>query len=452
VGFTGPLRSVAFVLALLACSAPEVEPVWETPEAIFLISLDTLRADYLTPYGYELHDTSPTLQRLASEGVVFDSCVVAEPRTLTSHMSLLTGLHPQHHRVDDPVPLPEGIATLAGLLRREGWATHGWADGAYLRDRWGFDRGFDTYDSPYRRGFREILPEVRNWLKTRPAPPIFAFLHTYDVHNVGIYPHYRAPRPARGRFTRKTTSLLRSNSRRAFNARYEAHRDALSGEDYAYLRGSYAEGVRYVDNQLRFFFEFLRRHDLYERSLIVVWSDHGEGLFDHGEEWAHGQVYDNTTRCALIMKIPGVTGNRRVKSVASSVDLLPTVLDLARLEVPPGLDGRSIVSEIFNDTGSGVGFSQRTKNGGRLFSIRTPRHHLFWNGDDDSVHFFDLADDPGELENLSPSGTEIEDRLRAQLDEWVREHDEARGRAVDNAEVPIDTETEAELRALGYIE
>jgi arylsulfatase len=438
------------VVALAACTGGDPEPGREIPEAIFLISLDTLRADYLNLYGYERFQTSPVLDGFARESVVFDNCIVASPRTLTSHMSLMTGLHAHHHRVDEKVPLDEGAATLASMLQSRGWGTRGWADGGYLAKRWGFDRGFDGYESRPRRGFAAILPEAMAWLNKNSETPFFVFLHTYDVHNTGLSPFYRAPPPFRSRFSAGLESALRAGELRDFTQRYWARKDSLTEQDRNYVRATYAEGVRHVDEQLGSFFRFLRERRLYDRSLIVVWSDHGEGLFDH-DEWSHGQVYDHTIRCALLMKIPGVAGGRRVQSVVSGVDLLPTLLDLAGAPVPTTLDGRSVVPEIFDDTSSGVAFSLRTKMGQRLFSIRTTSHHLFWDGERDVFHFFDLVSDPGEARNLSPSGTETEASLRARLEEWVRTHDEALQRARVSDELLSD-DADEELRALGYLE
>jgi arylsulfatase len=120
-----------------------------TPERIVLISLDTLRADYLNVYGYEKFRTSPFLDSFAEENVLFEACIVVEPFTLTSHMSLLTGLLPQHHQVRGKTVLPEGIRTLASALREAGHRTQAFVDGVYMDRHWGFDEA--SRDTARRR-------------------------------------------------------------------------------------------------------------------------------------------------------------------------------------------------------------------------------------------------------------------------------------------------------------
>ena len=133
--------------------------------------------------------------------MVFDNSIVVEPWTLTSHMSLMTGLYPQHHGVGPEVDLPADIATLADRLKSAGYATAAFTDGGWMRDKWGLARGFDTYEGKKRRGFRAVLEEARAWVDEHAAERMFLFVHTYDVHGWGVRPFYRSPEPTLGTFS-----------------------------------------------------------------------------------------------------------------------------------------------------------------------------------------------------------------------------------------------------------
>lgn len=434
---------------MLACSpgAPEL-PV---PDGIILVSIDTLRADYLNSYGYTDFETSPFLDAFAAENVLFENVYVPEPRTLTSHMSLFTGLYPHRHGVRDERALPEAIPTLALLLRNAGYRTHGIVDGVYLSKHWGFARGFDAYTDVRRSGLATSLPMALDWLERHGSEPFFLFLHTYDVHSDGKVPFYRSPPPFAGRFSARFDSELQTDDPALFNSRYRDVRGRLSEDDKRYVRATYAEGVSFVDAQLGRFFRELRKRGLDERVLIVIWSDHGDGLFDHAD-WSHGELFDHTLRVPLLMHVPGLdVRGLRVRSLVRSMDLMPTLLELAGVAPPEGLDGESLVPLLAGrDDEERIAFSLRTKKGMRRFSVRTQRHHYIRDANTDSVWFFDVLHDPEEAHNLHPSGTETEARLAAALDAWIAENDAAS--TPDAPALPFDAAIESELRALGYIE
>jgi arylsulfatase A-like enzyme len=443
--------SVTGMLALLVLAACHARLEFEPPRSIILISLDTLRADYLNLYGYRDYETSPILDAFAEESVVFDNCVVSEPRTLTSHMSLFTGLHPQHHGVDEEVRLPARVRTLAESLRAAGLTTRGYADGGYVHSRWGFDRGFGVYEGNRKRGLAESLPRVTGWLEEPPADPFFLFLHTYDVHNYGKGPFYRVPPPIRGLFSDGIDSVLAGLDPEETARRIRAHGGRPSEVDTRYIRATYAEGVRYVDESLGRLFAFLKERGLYDRALIIVWSDHGEGLYDH-KSWTHGELYDHTTRCALIMKFPGgIAEGRRIRAMVSAIDIMPTLLELIGAEAPTRLDGRSFLDRIRYDRGDGYAFSVRAKSGNRLFSIRTPDHHLLWSQKADRFEFFNLRADPTEQRNLYPSESPVQPELEAKLRDWVAQHDRAREQLPRERRSWFDPQIREQLRALGYL-
>ncbi|MCZ6785063.1 MAG: sulfatase-like hydrolase/transferase [Proteobacteria bacterium] len=192
--------SIGLALATLsALAAPGCSPAEEpgrlpVPHGVVLVSIDTLRADYLNTYGYTDFETSPFLDGFAAENVLFEKAFVSEPWTLTSHMTLFTGLHPHHPGVAEHTVLAEDVPTLALHLQRKGYRTQAFVDGGYVGAHWGFDRGFDAYETPRPlSGFPEILPRAMDWLDRHARESFFLFLHTYDVHSRGAMPYYKVP-------------------------------------------------------------------------------------------------------------------------------------------------------------------------------------------------------------------------------------------------------------------
>jgi arylsulfatase A-like enzyme len=450
-------RWVGFVIVALwaqlsSAGCGQSESPIERPSAIILISLDTLRADMLGTYGYGEYPTSPFLDSLAAQSVVFENSIVQEPRTLTSHMSLFTALHPYEHRVRDDRPLEIEIPTLAGRLAEAGYRTQAFVDGGYMGSRWGFDRGFEDYDDGDLTGFVSVLPKARNWLDAVGDSEFFLFLHTYDVHSVGHRPYYPSPAPFSGMFSDQFESDLNPASRATLERTFRSVKRPLSGVDKQYIKATYAEGIRHLDDMLRSFFEYLSGFDWYEDALIVIWSDHGEGLYDHQKAF-HGEVFDHTIRVPLMLRLPGgVHGSRRIRSVVSSLDVAPTILELAGATPLQSPVGESLLPLLEAEDEGRVAYTVRTKSGARKFSIRTHRYHYVWDAEADEHQLFDLETDPEEKRDLVGSGLAQESELRERLTRWVEEHDRSWKTPRIGEAIPVDSETEAGLRALGYLE
>ena len=281
---------------------------------VILITLDTLRSDRLSCYGSKKVDT-PNIDSFATEGVRFTNAASAVPLTLPAHASIMTGLYPPGHGVRENVGyvLDERFPTLAELLGKGGWATGGFVSAFVLDHQWGIGRGFDRYfddfdlsglaagnaanmGSVQRDGADTVAAAVR-WLDERPAGrPFFLWLHLYDPHEP-----YTPKEPFRSRYPDQP---------------YDAE-------------------VAYTDSLVGTFRQALVDRGLLDDSLVVVTSDHGEGLGDHGEDFHGFFVYDTTVHAALIVRLPaGARGGRVVDRPVSHVDLLPTILDLAGLPVP----------------------------------------------------------------------------------------------------------------------
>jgi hypothetical protein len=278
------------------------------PANLLLVTIDTLRADHLHAYGYAI-DTAAT-DGLARAGVVVEDATVQAPQTRPSHASLLTGRYPYEHRIRDNFspPLDPSTPTLATLLRARGYDTAAFIGSIVLAASSGLDRGFAVYDDPFsapnasaaqgeeRRG-EDVVSSALAWLGKQRTGPFFAWVHLYDPHAP-----YEPP---------------------------ERYRKRYPGRPY--------DGeVAYADAQLGRLLDFLERQGLQGRTLVVVTSDHGEGLGDHGEEEHMMFLYDSTLHVPLLLSWPGVLpAGARVKGQLRSIDVMPTVLDLLGVPALP---------------------------------------------------------------------------------------------------------------------
>ena len=315
---------------------------------------------------------------------------------------------------------------------------------------WGFDRGFDSYEDVGGKGLKRIVLDASKWLKTNREEKFFLFLHTYDVHSKGSFPDYRSPEPFRGLFSGAMESKLHFESSRQFRDRWKDESEDLTQADKDYVRATYAEGIRYVDDRLRTLFDLMKALEIYDSALVIVWSDHGEGLFSH-ELWGHGELYDHTIRVPLIMRIPGIEKGKRIRSIVTSVDLAPTILALIDDSWAPSMDGQSVLDLLYEEDLTRLGRSLKTKNGKRRFSVRSLEHHIYVDQNTGERFFFDLEKDPKELENLYPARTAEAGLLERKLADWIEHYDQAWSAKSGGHAIGPDSETMDQLRALGYL-
>ncbi len=399
------------------------EPPLRVSGPIVLVSIDTLRADRLPAYGYEGVET-PAIDRLVADAVLFERAYSHSPQTLPAHVSMFTGLLPVEHGVRDNLgfAVGPGQVLLPELLAPLGYRSAAVVSSYVLRQEVGLARGFATYDdrlpqappgasgAQVQRDGSESLQAAERWLTENAVPgaPIFLFLHLYEPHTP-----YAPP----DRF-----------------ARYEPY----DGE------------IAYADEIVGRLFDTLRARGLYDDALIVLLSDHGEGLGDHGEQ-EHGVfLYDEAIRVPLVVKLPGGReAGRRVAVPVQHIDLLPTLLELAGAPAPAGLLGRSLRPLLTGDDG---GWPERQLYAEALY----PRYHFGWSElyalttarhryiRAPREELYDLHADPDERANLAAQrGRTVRD-LRAALDDL---------RGTDPLQAPDAVSEDAlrRLRSLGYL-
>ncbi len=455
-------RSVVLVLAsvvlLWGCEQPSPTPerIFDRPPVI-LIDIDTLRADHLGCYGYE-RDTSPNIDRLAEQSVRFNWTFSQAPNTPPSQTSILTSLYPTAHgRTGDKKQLASEVTTLAEALAAAGYATAAFVDGGLMAAGFGLEQGFEIYDDEAGH-LKKIGPKVDAWLAARTDPrPFFLLIHTYDVHS----PYELSPEPHRSRylegleppaeyFRRNVSKVMKET----WDRRFETPPPQLSAVELAWVKALYDGGIRHVDSWVGELEAELRRLGLWEPSLVIFISDHGDELGEH-QDLFHERLYAPVTRIPLLIKFPhqrGAAAPRHgvVEALAESIDLMPTVLETVAVAVPGGLHGESLLPVIDGDArGRQVAISESPYRGRRI-ALATADFRLLYTVRDDRTELYDYRRDPLELVDLAADHPKVERRLRKGVRRWNRHIEQYRRQSteIDN----LKAETLEQLRALGYLD
>lgn len=435
----------ALMLFAMACDRPATR----FPEAnLILISIDTLRADHLGTYGYA-RPTSPFIDRLASESIVFERAIAQSTWTMPSHASLFTSRYPSEMGLGyfpDPGRIPDRFPMLAQVLRRSGFRTRAVTDGGFVRKRWGFGRGFESYrehGDHFRKNMQPALDQLAKLANER----FFFFLHTYDVHA------YERDTPFAEKFLRPYTGPLRAEQRlveniqQGFNEEWVAK---LEPADLDYLIDLYDAEIRYVDAELERLAAVLKRLGVWERSVLVITSDHGEEFLEHGRTGHGFTQFDEQVHVPLIVRLPGAAhAGTRITSQVRLIDVMPTVLDLLGVDAAPeGMRGESLVPLLADDDAARPAYTDPGHRG--EVSVRTPEWKVIYRHGMSNWSAFDLSADPGEQDPILGNDLPPEpQRLLEELQTWraTMAADATRSDATPLTEA----ETE-ELRALGYVE
>ena len=408
------------MLALLLAAATT------TPPNVLLVTIDTLRADRVGAYGYVNAET-PTIDRLAREGVLLEEATVQAPETRPSHASILTGLYPYEHGIRDNYSpaLAPSLPTLATLLHEKGYETAAFIGAYPVTAASGLNRGFDRYDDPFGSGSaattesnrverraEEVVEAGIAHLRKPRTRPFFVWLHLFDPH----YP-YEPPPPYDRRFAKRP----------------------YDGE------------VAYADSQLGRLIAYLDESGLRSRTLVVVTSDHGEGLGDHGEDEHVLFVYDSTLRVPLVFSWPGVLpAGARVRGQFRSVDLLATIMGLLDLPAPrTSGQSRALVLRQGGRVPDNESYAEALFGNLRFgyAPVRALRAEGFKLIDVPRPELYRLTDDPGETHNLIDERSAVAAKMRARL----RSYDPVPG-APAAAQTPVDPAAMERLAALGYVD
>jgi arylsulfatase A-like enzyme len=424
---------------LLHCAAPS-----RVGPNVILISIDTLRADRLGTYGYD-RDTSPALDALAAEGVVFEHVVAESPWTLPSHVTMLSGIHPDGHGVTVPDlrPHPE-LPSLPAELRDRGYLTLGFTDGGYVGAQYGFDRGFAVFDeSP--DGLGAALDEAMPLIEDAGDRPFFLFLHTYDTH----CPYDPAPEYA---------SQFATDSARSFetagkcgNPQY--NQMVFKPGQLEHVSNMYDAGIRELDDRLAGFFARLESAGLREDTLIIVTSDHGEEFMEHGQIGHERSLYREVLMIPLIVVGPGIAPGRS-RAPAALVDIVPTITTFLGGAASSVGDGRALLTR--DETSSWRPISDDDRVLTSTLSWKLPlrstmdaRLHRIRNTRAERDELYDFRDDPLETQNLLDDAPVATPRLMPGLVAGDPDHGPIHAPQPIEAITPEQAER---LRNLGYLQ
>jgi arylsulfatase A-like enzyme len=442
-------------------------PVWANPTVLapeareppgpnlVLLSIDTLRADHLGVYGYD-RDTSPFLDEvLAPAGTVFDAYVSAATTTGPSHMTMFTSLPPMVHGANRGLDtLTISTTTLAETLRGAGFANAAFTENGPIAHARGFGRGFDEfienknpiYMEP-RGQIETVFAQARRFMLKHRDERFFLFLHTFQVH---------APYEPLPEYRDLFTEEIRSRGPAVV-------RDGRSVEE---LVADYDREIRYVDDQLRELYGWMRERGFHDNTVLVVTSDHGEQFNEHGRLGHDCPPYQELAHVPLILHGPGIAAGRRVSPLLGQIDLMPTLLDLLGVEAPAQIQGTSFAAAASGQSPPEIarplftsGWDGTGPSGEPFLAIRQGDHKLLRipSPKGDQYRFFDLAVDPGETRSLgivdSRAATLLQAMKRHERDSRELRAQLRQGAPEDHAkEAPFDPEREEQLRSLGYIE
>jgi arylsulfatase A-like enzyme len=423
------------------------------PTNVILIVIDTLRADHLGCYGYE-RDTSPQIDRLSETGILFQNAYCQMPSTGPSHASIFTSRYPRNHGLlKNGWDLSHTCLTLAEKLQENDYTTAAIVSSFALDKQFGYAQGFDYYDDNYTeegsslpdknweghkvaKGFDQLADvttqKAVNWIGQHNKEKFFLFVHYFDPHVP-----YTPP-----------DTYVRDFLKEGMNS---------IAKDIANYDGE----VRFVDAEVGKLLTSVKAEGLDSHTLIIITSDHGEGLHQHGWKGHGVLLYDEATRIPLIMTLPGIIPEKLINdSLIESIDIAPTILDVLGLAKEKNFSGESLLPIMLEDKSPSDptaflerrhfknpefrGFSVR----GNKFAVRQKHWKYIWAPEGGIAELYDLAKDPQELSNVVSEHPEVAAKLKEMIILWKEAQESGQVGVVQT----IDQQSLDKLKALGYVE
>lgn len=430
---------------------------------VILITIDTLRADYLSCYGHP-RPTSPNLDAFAGDAVLFEQVLCQSPETLPSHTSIMTGMHPRTHKViSHESKVDDAITTLAEVLNKRGYVTGAVVSSHVLDAKYGLDQGFAAYRPvhyAYKERQRELMhqreedpttEEALTWMRDHRKSRFFLWVHWFHPHRA-YNPPPRYKQIFAGDYAGPAAADQNDFAMRVWRDRVD-----LAAEDIAYMRGLYEGEVAFTDAQVGRLLDELRALNLLDNTIVVVTSDHGEILYEHEYYFGHDiALYDECTMVPLVVRIPGIgEPPRRVGGLVQTIDIFPTVLEALGIACPGEVEGKSLLPLMRGAADGTVeyGFTETFPFPEKCpprHAVRTETAKLVWREEppaEIAKQLYDLEADPAETVNLYPTGPEAQ-ALDAILADWIEPG------GLHPAPIPTATESGRVkiLKSLGYLD
>jgi arylsulfatase A-like enzyme/Flp pilus assembly protein TadD len=422
-----PSRRFAFLwIASLLLLCPGLLAESKPALNVVIITIDTLRADHLGCYGYKQIRT-PNIDALASESARFERAYTPVPVTLPAHTVIFTGTYPVFSGMHDfsGNKLNPKQPTLASVLKRQGYTTGAVIGSAVLDARFGLNQGFDFYYDHFdfsrleesnleemERPGNVVADVALDWLGKNRQNRFFLWMHLYDPH----YP-YRPPLPYS-----------------------EQYKDRL-----------YDGEIAFADAQVGRLISFLKANNIYRNTMIVLSGDHGESLGEHGEKTHGFFIYNATLHVPVIIHLPGSTSTRTVSELVSLADLMPTVLQVLKVELPAEVQGHTLLplmvprkAEESRDLYAETFLPRLHFNWSELRAVETDRYQFI---DAPKPELYDLSKDPGETQNLYADKKAVAEELRHRLTALVGQYSASQELAEKTG---LDPALMERLKSLGY--
>lgn len=443
------LMPLCFLLIILSQHSWQTVRSERPLQKVLLISVDTLRPDFLGTYRAEMND-SPNLDQFASQNVVFSNVTSQAPSTLISHKSIFYSLYPSIHKTTNRTLPEELLITPLQTLQQIGFQTAAFVGGGELNRKFGLAKGFGTYweagtysDTDLTESLDTLEHKVIEWLETNHDQKFFLFLHTYEMH----CPYY-PPKKYRDRFAGWYKGDI--DPRRKCGDNYYNLRN-LSSDDLRFVRDLYSAQLAFVDNFIGNLFNKLKNLNIYDETLIIFLSDHGESLGERGYV-GHNQLYKTQLHVPLIFHIPGISA-LQIESPVEALDIMPTVFNLLNLKSPYRFQGRDLMPLVLRPEKGEAGKVLFSEQSGKVRVQKGPMIAIFAQDQNESAEVYDQRNDPMESINVAKQNSEF---LRSSKQAYLKMRKDWEATASkfvisDPRDPKLDEDTKAQLMGLGYI-
>jgi arylsulfatase A-like enzyme len=423
---------------------------------VILIAIDTLRADHLGCYGYK-KQTSPYIDKLARDSILFKRTMAQNPWTLPSFASLFTSLYPSQHLAGLTIKsLENQFVTLPEILKEHGYYTIAFTGGGYLSESFGFSQGFDSFNAfnpPIVNGvvppetvhtdIKRVVKGAISWLLKSTEKKFFLFLHSYEPHSP-YFPPSQYVYFFDGKYKGPITGDIWHDIG-IIPGKLDSRFKAIPPRDLRRLISLYDAEIRYMDDQIGKLIRTLKYLNLYDKSLIIFTSDHGEEFFDHGA-WEHGHsLYNELLYVPLIIKLPYSSKKGiEISTVARLIDIMPTILHVLGIKKEYPFQGQSLLNSQKNRLAFAQSYPQPN-----LMAVQEDNLKLIINLDNKQMELYDLQSDPAETKNILSEKRFVAHNLIRYLSRYPLASPPSDEMSPDDLKLSLSLKEK--LRSLGYL-